>query len=112
MFWRSIILAATGVICFATSAHSAIVPVFNTNDGLAGSLRQAIQDASPGDTIIFQIPTSSPGYNINTGTFTIGLTSDSLIINKDLTIDGGGQKIWLQRSGASFRIFNVTAGQV
>ena len=96
----------------AQAAQGGTVAVTNTNDGLAGSLRQALQDASPDDTIVFQIPTSSPGYNPTTGIYTIGLTSGELVISKNLTIDPTGQKIWVQRTSGNFRIFNVTSGQV
>ena len=97
-------------------AHAAVLTVVNTNDNAAGSLRQAIQDASPGDTIVFQIPTSNPGYNASTGVTTITLTSAELTINKNLAIDGAGAKIVVQRNNASgaaqFSIFNITAGAV
>ena len=39
-----------------------------------------------------------------------GLTSAELLINKNLTIDGGGQKLVIQRLSGNFRIFNVSAG--
>ncbi len=100
------------------TAHSeaATIPVRNTNDSLAGSLRQAIQDANPqgGDTIIFQIPTSNPGYNAATGVFTVTLTTAHLAIRKNLTINGGGQKITVRGAAHPpvFRIFDVAAGNV
>ena len=79
---------------------AAIVPVFNTNDAFAGSLRQALQDAPPGSTIIFQIPTTDPGYDATLGRYFISLTSARLLITKSLTIDAGTQKITIQRSFA------------
>jgi hypothetical protein len=102
------------------SAGAAVVPVTNTHDSLAGSLRQAIQDANAGDTIVFQIPTdgSDLGYNAATGVFTITLTSGfsttALAIDKNLTIDGGSQKIVVQRSagGPRVRVFGITAATV
>ncbi|MGI9087348.1 MAG: choice-of-anchor Q domain-containing protein [Chthoniobacterales bacterium] len=114
-------LCTTGLISGSISA--ATVAVINSHDSLAGSLRQAIQDANPGDTIVFQIPVTDPGYSSATGLTTITLTSGSgadsttaLTIAKDLTIDGAGAKIVLARSSASgtpkFRIFGVTAGTV
>jgi dockerin type I repeat protein len=110
MFWRSIILAASGLVCFTTPGHTAIITVYKTADNAAGSLRQAIQDASPRDTIVFHIATTEPGYNSLTGIFAIGLTSGELLINKNLTIDAGGQKIWVQRLSGNFRIFGIVAG--
>lgn len=104
---------------FAASARAASpVLVTNTNDNLAGSLRQAIQDAHAGDTIVFQIPTADPGYNVATNTFTIALVSAptpgaGIVIDKSLTIDGGNQKIVVTRNSATkFHIFRITAGPV
>jgi parallel beta-helix repeat protein len=48
--------------------------VVNTNDAGAGSLRQAILDANANtgqDTVVFEIPTSDPGYDASTGTWVI-----------------------------------------
>ena len=53
--------------------------VTNNNDSGAGSLRQAISDASIGDEITF---------NLAAGNETIVLTSSVLFISKSLTIDG------------------------
>ena len=53
--------------------------VCNTNDRGPGSLRQAILDASPGETINF-----APSVT------TLTLTSGELVINKNLTINGPG----------------------
>ena len=112
-------LAITAAMLMIASAQAATITVSNTNDNLAGSLRQAIQsDSSPGDTIVFQIPTSDPGYNAATNTFTISLTSTAtlgsgIVIDHSLTIDGGNQRIVVQRNAAAkFNIFRVTAGPV
>ncbi|HMZ23079.1 MAG TPA: FG-GAP repeat protein, partial [Blastocatellia bacterium] len=76
--------------------------VTNGNDNGAGSLRQIIADACPNSTITFQ-----PGVT------TVTLTSDELVINKNLTIDGGSG-VTVTRSAAvgtpNFRIFDVTIG--
>lgn len=98
-------------IVLASAAPAAQVPVYNTNDALAGSLRQAIQDAAPGDTIVFQIPTTDPNYDTTTGIWYVTLTSAPVTIAKNLTIDGGSSKIAIYRSGSAplFRIMNVTA---
>jgi len=106
------VAAISAPLILAAAATATTIPVTNTNDNLVGSLRQAIQDANSGDTIVFQIPTSQLGYNGSTGVFTIGLTSNELVIGKNLTIDGGYQKIVIQRASGSFRIFNITAGTV
>jgi hypothetical protein len=62
--------------------------VSNTQDSGAGSLRGTVAAAAAGDTIVFNIPTSDPGYNVSTGVFTIYLTSGEIVIDKDLTITG------------------------
>ncbi|HEX8077842.1 MAG TPA: right-handed parallel beta-helix repeat-containing protein, partial [Chthoniobacterales bacterium] len=113
MLWLGLALAIAAV---AIAAPAAIVPVFNTNDAFAGSLRQAIQDAPPGSTIVFQIPTSDPRYATASDRYLVTLTSASLIINKSLTIDGGTQKITIQRSFAggtpNFQLFKISGGPV
>ena len=109
-----------GATLMIASARAATITVTNTNDNLAGSLRQAIQsDSVAGDTIVFQIPTSDPGYNAATGTFTIPLTSTAapgagIVIDHRLTIDGENQKIVVQRgtSSVNFHIFRITSGPV
>ncbi|MCE1252203.1 MAG: hypothetical protein LWX83_01505 [Anaerolineae bacterium] len=58
-----------------TVVKAAVLSVTNNADSGAGSLRQAILDAAPGDTITFS------------GDFTIYLDSP-LLINKNLNIDG------------------------
>ena len=58
-------------------AMAATLTVTNGDDSGAGSLRQAVVDASGGDTIQFS------------GVTTVVLTSGSITIDKDLTIDGG-----------------------
>ncbi len=74
--------------------------VANGNDAGAGSLRQAIADACPGDTITF-----APAVT------TVTLTSAELAIAKDLTIDGGaGVAVARQAGSPEFRIFNIAAG--
>lgn len=102
------------VLVGATLSYSAPVLVTNTNDNLAGSLRQAIEsDSNPGDTILFQIPTSDSGYDPKLNSYVVTLTTNSLLIDHDLIIDAGGQKILVVRdSGAHFRILKVTGSKV
>jgi Putative Ig domain len=110
------LVAFTGVMLMAAATKAGTIAVTNTNDSLAGSLRQSIQEASPGDSIVFQIPTSDPLYDAAARVFNVTLTSAELVIDKNLTIDGGNAKIVVQRSGAGgtpyFRVFHVTSGNV
>jgi hypothetical protein len=88
--------------------HAATLTVNNTTDSGAGSLRQAIADASDGDSIQF-----SPILNGHA----IGLTSAELAIDKNIMITGPGpDQLAVQRSTATgtpqFRIFHVLPGHV
>jgi hypothetical protein len=84
----------------SSPAHAATLMVTNINDSGAGSLRQAILDAAPGDTI--QFDPSLTGQ-------TIALTSQ-INLDKDLTIDGSGLDPAVEISGSlALRIFNVTS---
>jgi len=83
-------------------AHAAIT-VTNTNDSGAGSLRQAIADASPGDTINFNL----------TYPATIILTSGHLTVDKSLTISGPGANQLTISGNDARRVFWVnTTGSV
>ena len=80
-----------GNICYAQQVTSSA-------DSGAGTLRQAIADASEGSTITFN------------GVSTITLTSGQLDLNKALTIDGGtGVTIERNTSSVGFRIFSINA---
>ncbi len=73
----------------------------NTNDSGSGSLRQAILDASSGDTINFD-----PGLGSQ-----ITLTSGELQINKDLDIEGPGANKLTVNGNHTSRVFDIpTAG--
>lgn len=64
--------------------------VVNTLDSGPGSLRQAIEDANANadiDSISFDLPKNDPGYDSQTGVWTIQLLS-SLVITHGVTIDG------------------------
>jgi hypothetical protein len=83
------------------SAGAATITVTNGNDSGSGSLRQAIVDASPGDTINF-----APRVT------TVNLTSDKLLIDKNLTITGPfADRVVVRRNTNStpFRIFQITS---
>jgi hypothetical protein len=70
--------------------------VSNTNDTGTGSLRRALEDAAPGDAVVF-----SPAV---TGTIT--LTSGELLINKSIPIYGPGAKILAINGNAASRVLH------
>ncbi|HEY9174097.1 MAG TPA: right-handed parallel beta-helix repeat-containing protein, partial [Verrucomicrobiae bacterium] len=72
--------------------------VTTLDDSGPGSLRQAIADAAPGDTIDFAV----------TGTIT--LTSGELAITNDLTIAGPGQTRLIVDGNQASRVFGVSGG--
>ena len=67
------------------------------------TLRQAVEAASPGDTILF-------------GVDTVSLSKGELVIKKDLTFDSKGQTVTIQRSTDSvtkeMRLLNITKANV
>ena len=78
--WRFYLSCVIGALLLsATDAPAATITVTNGNDSGSGSLRHAILDASPGDTINF-----APSVT------TVTLTSGELVIDKNLTITGPG----------------------
>ncbi len=77
------------------SGHVAPPTVTSTNDSGPGSLRQAIADANPGDTIKLDL----------TGTIT--LTNGELYIDKDLTIIGPAADALAVSGNHAGRVFNV-----
>ena len=110
LLWAGALLAMTtnGALtapASAAPAPSATLTVINTNDSGAGSLRQAIIDAIPGDTIDFDT-------GIFATTQTITLTSGELVIDKDLTITGpGADRLAVVGSPLSpDRVFTITCG--
>ncbi|SOE21057.1 Putative Ig domain-containing protein [Spirosomataceae bacterium TFI 002] len=72
------------------------ITVTNGGDAGAGTLRQAITDASDGDIIDFL------------GVSTVSLTSAQLTVDKSLTIDGGVGKVTITRASGTFRIFQFS----
>jgi LPXTG-site transpeptidase (sortase) family protein len=79
-------------------ARAATITVTNRNDSGAGSLRQAIATAAPGETIDFSV----------TGIIT--LSSGQLTIDKNLTITGPGESNLTISGGGSSRIFEIASG--
>jgi hypothetical protein len=80
------------------AAPNAFIMVTNANDSGDGSLRQAIADANPGDTIEF-----GGNYEI--------IVQSELIIEKDLVIDATGYDITVNGNHTT-RLFHVIDGVV
>jgi hypothetical protein len=78
LVFMSLFGSSLGVSPSKADSCSSTITVMNTGDSGAGSLRQAIADICPGGTITFDASLSAQ-------TITLGST---LLINKDLTIDG------------------------
>jgi hypothetical protein len=64
--------------------------VINTQDGGPGSFRVVASEAPDGSTVEFEIPITDEGYDSGTGKWTIDLSSEVLIVNKNITVDGNG----------------------
>jgi len=95
-----LLLAGGQVLLPVPLARADTITVTNTSDSGAGSLRQAIVDAQPGDTIEFSV------------SGIISLTSGELAIDKDLTIDGPGAGSLSISGNNSSRVFNIGSGTV
>src|SRR5437773_5095787 len=96
-----IILVPITLLCAAMagvqSARASTITVTNTNDSGAGSLRQALADANPGDTIDFAVTTPA----------TITLTSGELLVNKSVTISGPTAGHLSVNGNAASRVFHI-----
>jgi hypothetical protein len=79
----------------AVAAQAGAATVGNTNDAGPGSLRQAIADAAPGETIT--VPAG--GYT---------LSSAELLIAKSLTLAGAGAASTTIQAAGTFRVIKVT----
>ncbi len=88
---------------YTDSNANGAITVTNTNDSGPGSLRQALADATNGDTINFD-----PSLNGQT----ITLTTAELAIDNDVTILGPGPNLLTvaRSSQTQFRIFHVMPG--
>ena len=96
-FYLPYVIAA--LLLSATDAPATTITVTNGNDHGPGSLRQAILDASSGDTINF-----APNVT------TVNLTTGELVIDKNLTITGPrADRLIVRRStdAREFRIFTI-----
>ena len=98
------ILSATcsSALCLiALSTQAATITVSNTNDGGAGSLRQALANAVNGDTIAF---------NSSLNGQTIALTTGELLVDKNVIINGPGANNLRVDANHVSRVFHITLG--
>ncbi|MEO6758579.1 MAG: right-handed parallel beta-helix repeat-containing protein, partial [Saprospiraceae bacterium] len=86
--------------CLSANIFASTLTVTNGNDTGSGSLRNAITSSVAGDVIVFS------------GVTTVSLTSNELLIDKNLTINGGAGVTVTRSGGTLFRIFLITAGTV
>jgi len=102
---RFALISVLLLCAMATQTGAATITVTNTNDSGPGSLRQAILNASSGDTINF-----APSVT------TVTLTSGELVIDKNLTITGpGANRLTVTaeyHDFVYFRIFNISSSTV
>ncbi|MBV9676860.1 MAG: hypothetical protein JO185_11035, partial [Acidobacteriaceae bacterium] len=94
------LVTGTLVLAGVLPAWAATLTVTNTDDSGAGSLRDTIATASPGDTIQFSVPNPSA----------ITLTSGKLLITKDLTINGPGAARLALDGNRADRVFEISRG--
>ncbi|HEX9972671.1 MAG TPA: right-handed parallel beta-helix repeat-containing protein, partial [bacterium] len=95
------------------------IVVINTNDSGPGSLRDAITQANttPGEKLIlFQIPKSDPGYDMNRGVWTITpQTEYPIITGEQLVLDGYSQSHFIgddtNPHGPEIEISGLDAGE-
>jgi hypothetical protein len=82
-------------LTLAAAARAGTITVANTNDSGAGSLREALLAAAPGETIV--VPAGD-----------YALTSGELTIAKSVTVTGAGAATTIVRSAGPFRVMSVT----
>ncbi|PHI21733.1 hypothetical protein CEQ90_00140 [Lewinellaceae bacterium SD302] len=90
------------VLFFGNPLSAATITVNNTADAGAGTLRQAVMDAMPGDTILFDASTN----------LSIISLASQIDVSDDLTIIGNGELMTVLNGGGATRLFNVTDGAV
>jgi hypothetical protein len=96
-----------GLVIFLSlrPASAGNLTVTNTNDSLVGSLRYAVEQALPGDTVSFDIP----------GTDSVIQTSSQIFINKDIVIWGRNKennRIMTIGAAEQSRGFKIVDGKV
>src|SRR5215211_4550663 len=88
--------ACLALAVLASPAQADTIQVRNTHNAGPGSLRRAINQSSPGDTIA-----------VPAGTYR--LTTGELLIDKPLTIRGRGASRTVINAGGDSRVINITS---
>lgn len=88
------LMALIAAVFLVPTCTAATVTVLNADENGAGSLRQALVDAAPGDTIDFDASLSG-------ATIRAGYLSTGLLITKNVVIDGSTLPVRLTISGDS-----------
>ncbi|HUK83935.1 MAG TPA: right-handed parallel beta-helix repeat-containing protein, partial [Verrucomicrobiae bacterium] len=102
---KLITIAATFlvVLCLApANVQAATITVTSTDDGGAGTLRDALASATDGDTIDFSLTTPA----------TITLTNGELVVTNSVTILGPGPANLAVDGDDNSRVFHVTSNAV
>ena len=94
-------LGVAGFLAGPTAAAAATLTVLNTLDRGAGSLRNTINNAKSGDTIVFDASLARS---------TITLTSDQLSIKKNLDIEGPAAALLTISGNDINRVFDIPEG--
>lgn len=95
--WAGLVMMA---VFSAVPAFGNTITVTDTSDSSPNSLRAAIADAAPGDTINFSLTLPA----------TITLTSGELLISKNLTISGPGASSLALSGNSASRVFEIASG--
>ncbi len=93
-----VVVAAGLGVGFATAAAGGTITVTSLADAGPGSLRQALADATGGDTIAFAV------------TGTIALSSGELLLDKALTLSGPSAALLAVDAGGTSRVLHVSDG--
>lgn len=113
---NTLVLAGIFLLSGVIGAQAASLTVTTTADGGAGSLRQAIIDATTNveaNIVTFSIPTSDPGFNSGANRFTISLTSPLPNIPlAAMTMNNFQPQAITVSSNGTFRVFTLVNSAV
>jgi hypothetical protein len=90
----AVVMFAAALPCAAATTHT----VTSTDDNGSGTLREALENAGDGDTIMFDF----------TFPATITLTSGELVVDMNVAITGPGRDQLTVDGNSAFRVFHIT----